>query len=62
MQDLVFLFAEEWGWSVRDLIPLTGGEILNLVRKINKHRKAKFEAKKNAGPQCPLLMKPKKRK
>ena len=62
MQELVFLFAEEWGWSVRDLYPLSGGEILDLVRKLNKRRQAEYEAKRKAGPQCPLLMKPKKRK
>ena len=56
----MFLFAEEWGWSKRDLMLLTGGEILDLIRKINKRRQQEAEAKKKAGPQCPLMVKSKK--
>ena len=39
---------------------LSGGEILDLIKKINKRRKMEVEAKKKAGPQCPLMVKPKK--
>ena len=39
---------------------LSGGEILDLIKKINKRRKMEVEARKKAGPQCPLLVKPKK--
>ena len=51
MQELVFLFAEEWGWSKRDLIVLSGGEILDLIRRLNKNRRAKAEAIKNREKQ-----------
>lgn len=60
MQEVVFLFAEEWGWSKKDLMLLTGGEILDLIKKINRKRKLEIEAKKKAGPQCPLMIKPNK--
>lgn len=56
----MFLFAEEWGWSRKDLLLLSGGEILDLIRKINKKRKQEAELKKKEGFRCPLLTKPKK--
>lgn len=62
MQEMTFLFAEEWGWSRRDLMTLNGGEILDLIKKLNRRRKAEAEARKKAGPQCPLLSVKKKRK
>ena len=48
MQEMMFLFAEEWHWSKRDLIELTGSEILSLVKMLNRRRKAETEARKKA--------------
>ena len=41
---------------------LNGGEILDLIKKLNRRRKAEAEARKKVGPQCPLLSIKKKRK
>lgn len=56
----MFLFAEEWSWSKRDLILLSGGEILSLIKKINRKRKIERENKKT--PSCPLLTRTQRRK
>lgn len=49
-QDLKFLLAKELGWSVADMLPLSGHEIIGLTKRV-------LEWKKNNPMICPFMTK-----
>lgn len=44
----MFLFAEEWHWSKEDMREFTGGELLYLIKTLNRKRKSEADARKRA--------------
>ena len=48
MQEMMFLFAEEWHWSKADMREFTGGELLYLIKTLNRKRKKEADVKRKA--------------
>lgn len=44
----MFLFAEEWHWSKADMREFTGGELLYLIKTLNRKRKKEADVKRKA--------------